>query len=126
MAVGAAPVPVGDARAIRAVVEAQLAAFAADDAERAFGYAAPSIRTMFGTAEKFIAMVRHGYPVVYRPASVAFLVAEAGEAGKLLQRLRMTDAAATSWDVTYELERQPDRQWRITACVAVKARGVTT
>jgi hypothetical protein len=121
-----APVAVADAREIRAVVEAQLAAFAADDAERAFSYAAPSIRTMFGTAEKFVAMVRQGYPVVYRPASVTFLVAETGEAGKLLQRLRMTDAAAAAWDVTYELERQPDRHWRITACVAVRARGLTT
>lgn len=122
----AAPVPSVDARAIRAVVEAQLAAFAADDAERAFSYAAPSIRTMFGSAEKFIAMVRHGYPVVYRPASVAFLVAEAGEAGKLLQRVRMTDADSVPWNVVYELERQADRQWRITACVAMRARGTTT
>lgn len=122
----AAPVASADARAIRAVVEAQLAAFAADDAERAFSYAAPSIRTMFGSAEKFIAMVRHGYPVVYRPASVAFLVAETGEAGKLLQRVRMTDADAVPWNVLYELERQADKQWRITACVAMRARGTTT
>lgn len=122
----AAPVSGVDARAIRAVVEAQLAAFAADDAERAFSYAAPSIRTMFGTAEKFVAMVRHGYPVVYRPASVAFLVAETGEAGRLLQRVRMTDADSVPWNVVYELERQADRQWRITACVAVRARGTTT
>lgn len=122
----AAPVSGVDARAIRAVVEAQLAAFAADDAERAFSYAAPAIRTMFGSAEKFIAMVRHGYPVVYRPASVAFLVAETGEAGKLLQRVRMTDADSVPWNVVYELERQADRQWRITACVAMRARGTTT
>lgn len=122
----AAPVVRADARAIRAVVEAQLAAFAADDAERAFSYAAPAIRTMFGNAEKFVAMVRQGYPVVYRPASVAFLVAETGEAGKLLQRVRMTDAQGGSWNVLYELERQADRAWRITACVAVRASGTTT
>jgi hypothetical protein len=81
---------------------------------------------MFGTAEKFIAMVRHGYPVVYRPASVTFLVAETGEAGKLLQRVRMTDADSVPWNVVYELERQADKQWRITACLAMRARGTTT
>ena len=37
-----------------------------DDAKRAFSYAAPSIRAMFGTPERFLAMVRAGYPVVYR------------------------------------------------------------
>jgi hypothetical protein len=119
-------VPAADARAIRSVVEAQLAAFEADDAERAFSYAAPSIRAMFGTADKFIAMVRQGYPVVYRPSSVVFLVAETGDGGKLLQRVRMTDADSVAWNVIYELERQPDKQWRITACVASRARGVTT
>ena len=59
--------------AMRAVIEAQLAAFAADDAARAFSYAAPGIREVFGTPDRFLAMVRSGYPVVYRPASVTFL-----------------------------------------------------
>ena len=59
-------VPADEAKAVRAVVEAQLAAFAADDAKRAFSYAAPSMREMFGTPERFMEMVRTGYPVVYR------------------------------------------------------------
>jgi len=67
------PVSAVDTKAVRAVVEAQLDAFAADDAKKAFSLAAPSIRAMFETPEKFVAMVRAGYPVVYRPASVTFL-----------------------------------------------------
>ena len=63
-----------DARQVRAIVEAQLDAFARDDAVRAFSYAAPSIRSMFGDAERFMEMVRRSYPLVYRPASVAFLI----------------------------------------------------
>ena len=66
-------------RAPRArVVSAQLEAFAKDDAKRAFSYAAPSIRAMFGTPERFLAMVRAGYPVVYRAAGVTFLHPAAG------------------------------------------------
>ncbi len=45
-----------------------------DDAKRAFSYAAPSIRAMFGTPERFLAMVRAGYPVVYRAAGATFLI----------------------------------------------------
>ena len=65
-------VPAADARAVRAVIEAQLEAFRRDDAPRAFSYAAPGIRDSFGTPEKFMAMVREQYAVVYRPRSVSF------------------------------------------------------
>ena len=114
-----------DARAARAVIEAQLAAFAADDAERAFSFAAPGIRESFGTAERFMAMVRKGYPVVYRPTSVRFLEPVL-EQGSLLQRVRMTDDTGAAWMVVYELQRQADRSWRITACVAARSEGLST
>jgi hypothetical protein len=121
----AAGLTAADARAARAVIEAQLAAFAADDAERAFSFAAPAIRESFGSADRFMAMVRKGYPVVYRPTSVRFLdpVLE-GEA--LLQRVRMTDDTGAAWMVVYELQRQADRSWRIAACVAARSEGLST
>ena len=105
--------------------EAQLAAFAADDAEKAFSYAAPGIRAMFVTAERFLAMVRQGYPVVHRPATVTFLKPEWLD-DKLIQRVQMTDAAGAPWMVVYELERQADRAWRIAACVAARGAARTT
>ena len=114
-----------DARAARAVIEAQLAAFAADDAERAFSFAAPAIRESFGSADRFMAMVRKGYPVVYRPTSVRFLEPVL-EADSLLQRVRMTDDTGASWMVVYELQRQADRSWRIAACVAARSEGLST
>ena len=124
--VRAAPdVSAADAKAVRAIIEAQLAAFAADDAEKAFSFAAPSIRAMFITAERFFSMVRDGYPVVYRPASVTFLKPEWID-DKLIQRVQMTDAAAAPWMVVYELERQADRSWRISACVAARGAARTT
>jgi hypothetical protein len=118
-------VSAADAKAVRALIEAQLAAFAADDAEKAFSYAAPSIRTMFVSAERFMAMVREGYPVVYRPASVAFMKPEWAD-DKLIQRVQMADASGAPWMVVYELERQPDRSWRIAACVAARGEGRST
>ncbi len=122
----AAPaVSAADAKAARAVIEAQLAAFAADDADKAFSYAAPGIRAMFVTAERFLAMVRQGYPVVHRPASVTFLGPEWID-DKLIQRVQMTDRAGAPWMVVYELERQADRSWRIAACVAARGAGRTT
>jgi len=114
-----------DARQVRDVVEAQLDAFARDDAGRAFSYAAPSIRAMFGDAERFMAMVRRSYPVVYRPASVAFLVPEV-DGEEIVQPVHFTDAQGTLWLAVYRLQRQRDRSWRITGCALAPSSGQTT
>lgn len=120
----AADVAAPDASAIRSLIEAQLAAFRADDAERAFSYASPSIRTQFGDAATFISMVRSGYPVVYRPASVAFLLPEAAD-GQVIQRVRLTDASGAAWLAIYSLQRQADKSWRINGCVVARDNGRT-
>jgi len=121
----AEPVSIGDTKAVRAVVEAQLAAFAADDAKRAFSYAAPAIREMFGTPERFVAMVRAGYPVVYRPSNINFLHPVWID-GQLVQGVHLTDGDGTLWLAIYRLERQADKSWRISGCDVQPASGKTT
>ncbi len=121
----AEPVSAADTEAVRAVVEAQLAAFAEDDGQRAFSYAAPSIRAMFGSPERFMAMVRGSYPVVYRPTGVVFLH-PAWVQGQLVQGVHLTDAAGALWLAVYSLERQPDKSWRISGCAVQPSAGKMT
>ena len=104
-----------EARAVRAIIEAQLDAFQRDDAPRAFSYAADGIRTTFGTAESFIEMVRRAYPVVYRPKSVQFEAPVFVE-GELVQPVRMTDAEGRAWLALYPMQRLPDGGWKINGC----------
>lgn len=111
-----------EARKVRAVVEAQLAAFQADDAKRAFSFAAPNIREMFGDADAFLSMVRSGYPVVYRHASVAFMVPEL-EGGAVTQAVRLVDGEGGTWIAVYRLEQQKDKSWRISGCQVVASEG---
>ena len=120
--VRAEPVADVDARAVRQVVSAQLEAFAKDDAKRAFSYAAPSIRAMFGTPDRFLAMVRSGYPVVYRAAGATFLIPQRLD-GDLVQGVHLTDADGALWLATYRLERQRDGHWRIAGCDVRPATG---
>lgn len=116
----AADLPAADARGVRTAVQGQLSAFAADDARKAFSFAAPSIQQMFGTPDKFMAMVRAQYPMVHRAASTSFLKPEAdGEA--VVQRVQVTDAAGTAWTATYLLHRQKDKSWRIAGCMVAPA-----
>ena len=118
----AAPFTDADAKAVRQVVEAQLAALAADDAVKAFSYAAPNVREAVGSPEGFLAMVQRGYPVVYRPATVAFLKAN-GKDDDVIQRVQMVDAEGESWLAIYSLQRQKNRSWRITGCSVVQNKG---
>lgn len=121
-AASAAPLSPADEKSIHTVVQEQLEAFAADDATKAFSYAAPNVRRMMGSAERFMAMVRNGYPVVYRPASVAFLKPESQDA-QAVQRVQMTDASGDSWLAIYTLEQQTSKAWRITGCTLVTNKG---
>jgi hypothetical protein len=122
LAAHAGGVSKADAQKVRAVIQAQLAAFASDDAKRAFSYAAPGIREMFGTPERFLAMVREGYPVVYRPASVGFLKPEAN-GRSVIQAVEMADGDGTLWVAVYQLQRQRGGAWRITGCELVPSDG---
>jgi hypothetical protein len=115
-------VTAADAKAVRALIELQLAAFRSDDADKAFSVAAPAIQSMFQTPQQFMSMVQQSYPVVYRPAAVSFLKPERIE-GRLIQRVQMADSSGAPWTVVYELERQADRSWRIAACVAARGQG---
>jgi len=118
-------VSAADMRSAREVVQAQLDAFAADDGPRAFSFATQGLRAMFGSAERFMAMVRTGYPVVYRPASVAFLVPEWLDR-ELIQGVHFTDEQGGLWLALYRLQRQRDNSWRINGCELVESRARTT
>ena len=63
-----------------------------------------------------MAMVRSGYPVVYRHASVNFLGAQRLADGTVVQRVHMTDTRGDAWIATYTLQREKDKVWRITGC----------
>ena len=118
-------VPPEDARAVRAVIEAQLDAFRKDDAERAFSLATPGIRETFGSAENFMAMVKGAYAVVYRPKSVEFQPPLLS-GGELLQPVRLTDAEGRGWIAIYPMQRQSDGSWRTNGCQLVRLAGTAT
>lgn len=116
-----------DASAVRQVIESQLEAFAVDDPERAYAYAAPGIRAQLGDATTFMAMVRGGYPMLIRPAAVSFLLVRSQEepastsstAQQVVQVVQVRDREGRLWRATYTLERQAGAGWRISGCRVV-------
>ena len=109
-----------DEKAARDLVAAQLAAFAADDSIKAFSFASSSIQKRFQSPDNFMNMVRAHYPVVYRPATVAYLKPEK-DGDAVIMKVEMTDAAGKSWMAIYSLQRpsakEKNKTWRIAGCV---------
>jgi ketosteroid isomerase-like protein len=101
-----------DQTAIRRTIERQIDAFRADDGPAAFAFADTTIQQMFGGPERFMAMVREGYKMIYRPRSYVF--GPAAEAGELVAQIVEFDGQDGSAGVAlYHMARQSDGTWRI-------------
>ncbi len=89
-------------RPIQEVINGQIDAFLMDDFAAAFSFASPSIRQFFGNSENFGAMVRQGFPMVWRPADVRFLkLRERG--GRVLQDVMIRDGAGVFHVLEYQM-----------------------
>lgn len=121
----AASISSADHQAIEQVITSQLDAFRRDAGDAAFGLASPNIQSMFGDAAHFMAMVRQGYPPVYRPRSFAFEQLVTID-GRIVQRVMIVGPDGAPALALYTMEREPDGTWRIDGCALTKPDGLTT
>ena len=94
------------------IIGGQINAFKAKDHDRAFGYAAPGIRQMFGTTDQFIKMVRSGYSAIYGAQNWSFGRGEIKD-DIVVQEVLLTGPAGRDWVALYTLRKQDDGSWRI-------------
>lgn len=111
-----------DQSAILGIIQKQIEAFQRDDAAHAFSYASPALQKMFGSQERFMAMVKEGYKPVYRPRSYTMGEFKATPDGTSLS-VQIQDSEGVEWVAVYTLEQQPDGTWRISGCYLLKAPG---
>ena len=104
-----------DRAAIQSVITQQLEAFQHDDASAAFDKASPMIQGIFGTPGNFIAMVRQGYPPVYRSQQSSFSTLEQNE-GRLIQKVELIGPDGADYLALYAMEQQLDGSWKINGC----------
>lgn len=108
--------------AITETIQSQIDAFQKDDFERAFSFASPMIKQIFGTPQNFGAMVARGYPMVHRPAEVRFL--ELREiAGVLYQKVQVRDASGKTHLIDYQMIATQSG-WQINGVQLLKSQGV--
>ncbi|MCR9221521.1 MAG: DUF4864 domain-containing protein [Alphaproteobacteria bacterium] len=102
--------------ALTAVIDRQLAAFAAGDRQAAFAQAAPAIQARFPDPDIFMRMVTTGYGALIGPKATTFLAPEALSGGRVLQPMALIDAEGQGWTAFYTMEPQADGGWKIAGC----------
>ncbi len=108
----AGPVVAQDATGnIRSIISQQIEAFERDDLDRAFSFASPTIKRLFGSPERFGHMVEHGYPMVWRPSDIRFAAAEERD-GRSYQVVVFRDSAGKFHALEYEMLPLADG-WKI-------------
>ncbi|WP_170436180.1 DUF4864 domain-containing protein [Ruegeria arenilitoris] len=111
LSAGLATAAVAQSGDIEANIAAQIEAFKADDFATAFTFASPNIQTMFRTPENFGAMVRNGYPMVWRPAEIRFLELRQ-ISGFWWQKVMVVDANGRVHILDYQMV-QLENGWKI-------------
>ena len=110
---------------IRGIIESQLAAFQDDDGASAFAFASPSVQQIFGNPDKFMSMVKQGYPMIYRPIAYDFREFVLYK-GQPTQRVQFVGGDGRSVVALYFMELQPDEHWRISGVTLVQSKEQAT
>ncbi|MDZ4392442.1 DUF4864 domain-containing protein [Cypionkella sp.] len=121
LVVSALPVAAQDTP-IQNTIQNQLDAFNAQDVGRAWSYASPTIKGIFGTEDNFGTMVQKAYPMVWQHEAVRMLELRT-VAGNLWQRVMITDTGGRTYLLDYMMVETPEG-WQINAVQLLPQQGV--
>lgn len=113
-----------DKQQFQDIISNQVAAFNNDDGATAYSFAAPQVKKYFPTKEVFLAMVKQGYPQVYRAKSLDFGEVFMDNFGRATQRVTLVGPDGRRYEALYAMEKQPDGVWKIAACTVLEIPGV--
>jgi hypothetical protein len=113
-----------DAIAIREAVQSQLEALSNDDAARAFEQATPEKRTLIGSPDNFLRLIKEEYNPIYRYQRVLFSRPEVVN-GDAIQVVRVTDGYSRVWVAVFWMEQGEDSSWKIDGCQLLETTAVS-
>jgi hypothetical protein len=77
------------------------------------------MRSLIGTPDRFLQLIKDQYPPVYRNRRALFSPPERID-GHTVVIVRLTDSENMVWLAIYELLREPDGAWKIDGCDLVE------
>ncbi len=116
----------GDKTEFQRIITSQIEAFRVDDGQKAYSFAAPIVQKLFPSPDTFMAMVKQGYPQVYRPQSFKFEEAALDPVGRPSQKVLIVGPNGQAYEALYTMEKQADGTWLIAGCSILEVPGVNT
>lgn len=113
-----------DTIAIHEVVQAQLNAFASDDAAAAFDLATVEKQLLLGSPDIFMQLIRERYEPIYRNKVLIFDHPEVVH-GLTVQRVRVTDSYSRVWVAIFWMQQDEQSNWKIDGCHLVETPNVS-
>ncbi len=103
--------PVAEAQS---VISSQIAALMHNDAEKAYSFASPDIRSLYPNKDQFLAMVRSSYEPVYHAGNYAFGRSKLIGGGEVvLQEVMISAKEGKDWTAIYEMRLMDDGSYKV-------------
>lgn len=103
--------PVAEAQA---VISGQIEAMMSDNADKAYSYASPDIRSLYPDKDVFLAMVQRNYEPVYRAGNFAFGRSKLVGGGEMvLQEVMISARQGKDWTAIYEMRLMNDGSYKV-------------
>lgn len=118
-------VPDGAKSGAQSIIDGQFQAFRDRDHPKAFSKAAPQLQQLFGSVERFVAMVKQGYGVIYDAKDWSFGRIKLKD-GLLFQEVQVSGPNGRQWTALYTMRQLPDGSWRIAAVQLLPSAGFST
>ena len=103
--------PVAEAQA---VISNQIDALKKNDAEKAYSFASPGIRSLYPSQDQFLNMVRETYEPVYHAGKYAFGRSKMIGGGEVvLQEVMISAKEGKDWTAIYEMRLMDDGSYKV-------------
>jgi hypothetical protein len=98
----------------QSVISNQIAALMHNDAEKAYSFASPGIRSLYPNKDQFLAMVRSNYEPVYHAGNYAFGRSKLIGGGEVvLQEVMISAKEGKDWTAIYEMRLMDDGSYKV-------------
>ena len=96
------------------VISGQIAAMLDEDAEKAYSFASPGIRSIYPDKDRFFEMVRKSYEPVYQAGNYAFGRSKLIGGGEVvLQEVMISAREGKDWTAIYEMRLTDDGSYKV-------------
>jgi hypothetical protein len=110
--------------AIHEAMQSQLGALANDHASGAFEFATREKRSLIGSPDNFLRLVKEQYNLIYRYRRVLFSAPQLVR-GNAVQVVCVTDSESHVWLAIFRMQQEQGKSWKIDGCQLLQTTSIS-